>query len=326
MKILGIGNALLDILLMLKSDETLSELGMEKGAMDLIDERRMQEIHRAQAGLERSEAPGGSVCNTIRTLAGLGATAGYVGKVGSDEAGRLYEQAVRQAGVTTWFVRTEGISGCSTVFVSPDGERTMATFLGPAATLSADEILDDTLRKYDCVYVEGYLISNEALFLPILRRIRRLGLKIAVNLSNFNVVDSFIDLWRRVIPEYVDILFANESEAKSYTGLNAADAVREMSKQVDIAVVTIGEKGALAGNGDTQVHVPAPKCRVIDTTGAGDNFAGGFLYGLSTGASLEQSVHIGSLLSGYAIEIIGPHIPAGLWDEIKLKVNTHVGR
>ncbi|MDR1600995.1 MAG: adenosine kinase [Tannerella sp.] len=326
MKILGIGNALLDVLLMLESDETLARLGMEKGVMDLIDERRMLEIHRAQAGLKRNEAPGGSVCNTMRALAALGAEAGYVGKIGSDNAGRFYEQAVRQAGVTPCFVRVEGISGCSTVLISPDGERTMATFLGPAAMLSADEITDDTLCKYDCVYVEGYLISNDTLFLPILQRIRRLGLKIALNLSNFNVVDSFIELWRRVIPEYVDILFANGSEAKSYTGLDAENAIGEILKQVDTAVVTIGEKGALAGSGNTRIHVPAPACTPIDTTGAGDNFAAGFLYGLSAGASLEQSARIGTLLSGHVIETVGPQIPAGSWDEIKLKVNEYVGQ
>jgi sugar/nucleoside kinase (ribokinase family) len=326
MKILGIGNALLDVLLTLESDETLRRLGMEKGVMDLIDERRMLEIHRAQAGLKRNEAPGGSVCNTMRALAALGAEAGYVGKVGSDSVGRFYEQAVRQAGVTPHFVRVEGISGCSTVLISPDGERTMATFLGPAATLSADEIADATLRRYDCAYVEGYLISNEALFIPILQRIRRLGLKVALNLSSFNIVDSFVELWRRVIPEYVDILFANESEAKSCTGLDAENALRELSGQVETVVVTVGKKGALAGSGDTRIHVPALPCNLVDTTGAGDNFAAGFLYGLSVGASLEQSARIGTLLSSHVIETVGPQIPAGSWNEIKLKVNELVGQ
>ncbi|MDR1407227.1 MAG: adenosine kinase [Tannerella sp.] len=325
MKILGIGNALLDILLTLESDETLRRMGMAKGAMDLIDESQMLAIHRVQAGLERHEAPGGSVCNTMRALAKLNVAAGYVGKIGSDDAGRFYEQAVRQAGVAPYFVRVEGISGCSTVLVSPDGERTMATFLGPAATLSADEIRDDTLRPYDCVYVEGYLISNEALFLPILHRIRRLGLKIALNLSNFNIVNDFSELLHRVIPEYVDILFSNEREAEAYTGTDAAVAVREIAKQVDISVVTIGEKGALAASGDTCVHVPAPACNPLDTTGAGDNFAAGFLYGLSVGASLKQSACIGSLLSGYVIETFGPQIPADRWHEIKLKVKEYIG-
>jgi sugar/nucleoside kinase (ribokinase family) len=326
MKILGIGNALLDVLLTLESDETLRELGMTKGAMDLIDERQMAAIHHAQAGLTRTEAPGGSVCNTMRALARLGVGVGYVGKTGSDAAGRFYEQAVSEAGVSPYFIHTEGISGCATVLISPDGERTMATFLGPAATLSADEITDEMLRKYDCVYIEGYLIANEALFLPILRRIRDAGLKVALDLSNFNIVNGFNDLLHHVIPEYVDILFSNESEARAYTGLDAGDAVREISKQVDISVVTIGEKGALAGSGGTWIHVPAAGGKPVDTTGAGDNFAAGFLYGQSLGASIEQSARTGSLLSSYVIGVIGPQIPANCWNEIKLKVKDLVAQ
>ncbi|MDR1332244.1 MAG: adenosine kinase [Tannerella sp.] len=326
MKILGIGNALLDVLLTLESDETVRALGMTRGAMDLIDGERMEAIQHAQAGLERHESPGGSVCNTMRALACLGVASGYVGKTGSDGVGRFYEEAVRLAGVTPYFVHADGISGCSTVLISPDGERTMATFLGPAATLRADEIEDDTLRAYDCVYIEGYLISNEALFLPILKRIRRLGLKVALNLSNFNIVHGFSKLLHGVIPEYVDILFANESEAEAYTGMQAAGAVREMARQVETAVVTAGEKGALAASGDTCVHVPAPACSVLDTTGAGDSFAAGFLYGLSAGATLEQAARIGALLSGYTIETVGPQIPVDRWNEIKLKIKELIGR
>jgi len=320
MKILGIGNALLDVLLTLDSDETLTRLGMAKGAMDLIDESRMSAIHAAQAGLKRTEAPGGSVCNTMRSLARLGAMAGYIGKIGDDEEGRFYEQAVRDAGVTPYFVHTTGISGCSTVLISPDGERTMATYLGPAATLAADEIADETLAGYDCVYIEGYLISNDVLFLPVLQRIHKLGLKIALDLSNFNIVHGFGDLLRNVIPQYVDILFSNESEAEAYTGVNAERAIREIAKQVGVSVVTIGARGALAACGDEVVHIPATACTPVDTTGAGDNFAAGFLFGRSVGASLEQSARLGTLLSSYVIQTVGPQIAPDCWSEIKLKV------
>ncbi|MDR1225144.1 MAG: PfkB family carbohydrate kinase, partial [Tannerella sp.] len=183
MKILGIGNALLDVLLSLKSDLTLQEMGVKKGAMDLIDGSTMREIQKARSGLPRTEVPGGSVCNTMRAMARLGAEAGYIGKIGDDPYGNIYETSVREAGVDPFFVRTRGLSGCSTILVSPDGERTMATFLGPAATLSSEEIPDDVLRRYDCLYLEGYLISNGSLFLPVLKRAENLGLKIALDLS-----------------------------------------------------------------------------------------------------------------------------------------------
>ena len=321
MKIIGVGNALLDVLLSLKSDSTLQEMGVEKGAMDLIDESAMKEIQRAQAGLERTQAPGGSVCNTMRAMARLGSEVGYVGKIGDDLYGNIYEEAVKKTGVDPFFVRTQGISGCSTILVSPDGERTMATFLGPAATLCHEEIPDDILRNYDCIYIEGYLISNDKLFLPVLKRAKSLGLKIALDLSNFNIVNGFRDLLKEVIPAYVDILFSNESEAEAYTGLPAREAVDVITKDVETSLVTIGKDGVLAGQNGQVVHEKALESKVIDTTGAGDNFAAGFLYGYSRGATLEQSARIGSLLAGNVIEMFGAQIAEERWEQIKLKVN-----
>lgn len=321
MKVIGIGNALLDVLLRLESDDTLLEIGVKKGAMDLVDESKMREIQKAQSGLQRSEVPGGSVCNTMRSMARLGADAGYIGKIGNDNVGKIYESEIKKAGVNPFFVRTEGISGCSTVLISPDGERTMATFLGPAATLSADEISDEVLRQYDCMYMEGYLISNEQLFLPMLKRAKNLGLKVALDLSNFNIVNAFRDLLKEVIPAYVDILFSNESEAEAYTGLPAREAIDVISKEVEISIVTIGKDGVLAKNKDRMIHDAALDSRVVDTTGAGDNYAAGFLFGYSQGATLEQSARMGSLLSGNVIETVGAQIPEERWEQIKLKVD-----
>ena len=321
MKIIGIGNALLDVLLRLESDNTLSEMGVKKGAMDLIDESKMKEIQKAQAGLQRTEVPGGSVCNTMRAMARLGADVGYIGKIGSDYEGRFYEEETKKAGVKPFFVHTEGISGCSTVLISPDGERTMATFLGLAATLSDEEISDEVLMQYDCIYMEGYLIVNESLFLPLLKRAKKLGLKVALDLSNFNIVNGFKGLLKEVIPEYVDILFSNESEAEAYTGLSANEAIEVISKDVEISIVTIGKDGVLAKNNDLLVHEKALDSKVIDTTGAGDNFAAGFLFGYSRGATLEQSAKIGSILSGNVIETIGAQISEDCWGKIKLKVD-----
>ena len=321
MKVLGIGNALLDILLRLESDNTLEEIGIQKGAMDLIQEDQMIAIHQTQVGLNRNEAPGGSVCNTMRAMAHLGADVGYIGKVGTDAIGAFYENAIQKAGVIPHIVRTEGISGCSTILISPDGERTMATFLGPAATLAASEIPETTFNEYDCVYIEGYLISNEALFLPVLQRAQKAGLKIALDLSNFNIVNDFKDLLSEVIPQYVHILFSNESEAMAYTGLKAEEAVQKISEQVDISVVTVGKKGAWAGSRGERIHVPSTGSNPVDTTGAGDNFAAGFLYGLIKESSFRQAAKIGSLLAGQVITVVGSQIPDEHWCQIKLKVN-----
>ena len=325
MNILGIGNALLDVLLRLDSDDTLTEMGLVKGAMDLIDESKMREIQKAQSGLLRAEAPGGSVCNTMRAMAHLGAEVGYIGKVGNDANGAFYENETKKAGVKPFFVRTEGISGCSTVLISPDGERTMATFLGPAATLTDEEIPDDLLRSYQCLYMEGYLITNEQLFLPILKRAKKWGMKVALDLSNFNIVTGFLDLLKEVIPAYVDILFSNESEAFAYTGLPAEEAVSRMSKEVEIAIVTVGKDGVWAQQDGLKLHAGALSDRVVDTTGAGDNFAAGFLYGYTEKADLNNTLQIGSLLSANVIDTVGAQIPEERWQDIKLKVAKLIG-
>lgn len=322
MKIIGIGNALLDVLLRLDGDHVLSEMGIRKGAMELIDEAAMRALQQAQAGRQRSEAPGGSVCNTIRAMARLGAEVGYIGKTGDDHAGRVYEAMTRAAGVDAFFVRAQGISGCSTVLVSPDGERTMATFLGPAATLSDEEIPEDLLRRYDGIFMEGYLISNEKLFLPVLKRAKRLGLKVALTLSNFNIVNAFRDLLKEVIPAYVDILIANESEAEAYAGQTVHEAVGIIAEEVATVAVTIGREGVLAAaDGGTVIREAALDCRVVDTTGAGDNFAAGFLYGHSVGATLRQSVKTGTLLAANVIETVGAQIPEARWEQITLNAD-----
>jgi len=311
----------LDVLLRLESDDTLTEMGIVKGAMDLINESKMREIQLAQSGLKRSEAPGGSVCNTMRAMARLGAEVAFFGKVGNDAVGDFYIQETKKAGVEPVFVRTEGISGCSTVMISPDGERTMATFLGPAATLSADEIDDDKLYEYDCLYIEGYLIANEKLFLPILKRAKDGAMKVALDLSNFNIVTSYKDLLKEVIPKYVDILFSNESEAFAFTGLKAEDAIYEMGKDVERAIVTVGKDGVWGFQNILLIHQDALSDRVVDTTGAGDNFAAGFLYGYSEWANLYQSMRIGSLLSANVIDTVGAQIPEERWGDIRLQVD-----
>lgn len=321
MNTIGLGNALVDVLLKLDTDQTLKEIGIQKGAMDMIGRDQMIAIRSTQERLEKSQAPGGSVCNTMRAMAHLGAETGFIGKIGDDAVGRFYERAVRDAGVTPYFIRTTGESGSCTVLISPDGERTMGTFLGPAATIRPDEIKEEILARYSCIYIEGYLIVNEPLVRTTMQKAKKLGLKVALDLSNFNIVNAFKGLLEEVIPAYVDILFSNESEARAFTGLAPAEAVKELSRMVDVSVVTLGKEGALVGSRGRFCQVAAEGGKPVDTTGAGDNFAAGFLSGQSVGATLEQSARIGSLLAGYVIDVVGPEIPEDKWEQIKLKVN-----
>lgn len=320
MKILGLGNALVDVLSKLDSDETLVKIGIQKGAMDMISREQMYVIRKYQANTETTQAPGGANCNTMRAIALLGGQSGFIGKVGDDNLGQFYEEALLKAGVASYLIKTEGPSGACTVFISPDGERTMGTFLGPAPTISPDEITEDVLRGYDCIHIEGYLIVNEELVRETMKKAKRLGLKVALDLANYNIVNAYKGLLEEVIPQYVDILFANASEAEAFTGLPAQEAVKALEKQVHVALVTLGKDGSLIGSEGKFYHVDAEGGKPVDTTGAGDNFAAGFLYGQSVGASLVQSAQIGSMLSGYVIDVVGPQVPADKWEQIKLKV------
>ena len=322
MKILGLGNALVDVLSKLDSDETLVKIGIQKGAMDMISREQMYVIRKYQANTETTQAPGGANCNTMRAIALLGGQSGFIGKVGDDNLGQFYEEALLKAGVASYLIKTEGPSGACTVFISPDGERTMGTFLGPAPTISPDEITEDVLRNYDCIHIEGYLIVNEELVRETMKKAKRLGLKVALDLANYNIVNAYKGLLEEVIPQYVDILFANASEAEAFTGLPAQEAVKALEKQVHVALVTLGKDGSLIGSEGKFYHVDAEGGKPVDTTGAGDNFAAGFLYGQSVGVSLEQSAQIGSMLSGYVIDVVGPQVPADKWEQIKLKVKT----
>ena len=320
MKTIGLGNALVDVLLRLKNEDVLTEVGIKKGAMDMINEDQMIRIRQSQEGLERSQAPGGSVCNSMRAMAYLGAKSGFIGKIGSDSVGAYYEEALNKAGVATHFIKTTGISGSCTVLISPDGERTMGTFLGPAPDITADEIGEEMLASYDCIYIEGYLLVNEALVRGTMEKAKKLGLKVALDLSNFNIVNAFRGLLEDIIPKYVDILFSNESEAEAFTGLKAHEAVKVLSEQVEVSLVTLGKEGALVGSKGQVITVPAEGGKPVDTTGAGDHFAAGFLYGQTVAASLEQSARIGSMLAGHIIDVIGAQIPDEKWEQIKLKV------
>lgn len=322
MKILGLGNALVDVLSKLDSDETLIKIGIQKGAMDMISREQMYVIRKYQANTETTQAPGGANCNTMRAISLLGGQSGFIGKVGDDNLGQFYEEALLKAGVSSYLIKTEGPSGACTVFISPDGERTMGTFLGPAPTISPDEITEDVLRNYDCIHIEGYLIVNEELVRETMKKAKRLGLKVALDLANYNIVNAYKGLLEEVIPQYVDILFANASEAEAFTGLPAQEAVKALEKQVHVALVTLGKDGSLIGSEGKFYHVDAEGGKPVDTTGAGDNFAAGFLYGQSVGASLVQSAQIGSMLSGYVIDVVGPQVPADKWEQIKLKVKT----
>lgn len=317
-RVIGIGNALTDMLVNLKSDAVLNRFDLAKGSMSLVDAALQTEISKSVAGLPYSLSLGGSAGNTIRAMARLGCKVGFIGKVGHDTTGDFFVQALENLHIEPMIFRGTERSGKCVSLISPDGERTMVTHLGAALELSAPEVRPELFDGYDCLYVEGYLVQNHDLIRTAVRTAKACGLQVAIDLASFNVVAENLDFLRELVREHVDIVFANEDEAKSFTGeaepLNALQAISEMTQ---LAVVKIGTKGALIKQGDEVVHVGImAAAKRVDTTGAGDFYAAGFMSGLCDGLSLRQCGTIGAITAGKVIEVVGTTFGEEAWDEI----------
>ena len=317
-KIIGIGNALTDMLVNLKSDDVLNQYGIARGSMSLVDSQLQSEVSKAVAGRPYSLSLGGSADNTIRAMAHLGSSVGFIGKVGRDTTGDFFEQALENLGIKPVIFRGENRSGKCVSLISPDGERTMLTHLGAALEMKAEKISADIFEGYDCLYVEGYLVQDHNLIRGAIRMAKELGLKVAIDLASFNVVEENIDFLREVISEYVDIVFANEDEARAFSGEDEpVNALQYISTMCDLVIVKIGMRGALIKQGSEVSHVGImAAAKRVDTTGAGDFYAAGFLAGMCQGLSLRQCGTIGAITAGKVIEIVGTTPTEEAWEDV----------
>ena len=321
-KILGIGNALVDILVQLPNDEPLHKLELPKGSMQLIDQTTMKRISDATSLLEKHVATGGSASNTSVALARLGCNVGFIGKVGHDDLGIFYSDDLTNNNVTPHLLKSDLPSGRCNVLISTDSERTMATYLGAAVTLSAEDLNIETFKQYDILHIEGYLVQNYNLITRAGQLAKEAGLTVSIDLASYNIVAENINFLQNFVTKYVDIVFANEEEATAFTQLPAEQAVHSIAQQASLAIVKVGAKGSYIKQGDTLLHIPAEKVKPIDTTGAGDVYAAGFLYGYANNLPLSRCAEIGTLCAAQVIEEIGAKITPERWQKIhdKLKV------
>ncbi len=320
-KIIAMGNALVDVMTMLNSDEVLDSLNLPKGSMELVDETTSKKIQEKTNNLSKSLASGGSAANTIRSLAVLGAKTGYLGKIGKDEMGQFFSNDMINTGVTPRLIESETPTGVAVALVSKDSERTFATFLGAAAELRPSEITNATFEGYDILHVEGYLIFNNELIETAMQKAKENGLTVSLDLASFNVVEANIEFLKYLTEKYVDIIFANEEEAKAFTGKEPEEALEMISKVCDIAIVKIGEYGSLVKKGTVKHEEGIIKVKPIDSTGAGDNYAAGFLYGLVNNWGLAKCARAGAILSGNVIEVIGATMDEKRWIGIKSEID-----
>lgn len=316
-RLLGLGNALTDVHMALESDNLLVELGLPKGSMQLIDSIGFEKINERMTSFQKSVSCGGSAANTVTGASKLGVPCSFIGKVNSDEIGALYKKDMESYLVKTFLLLDSESSGQALAFVSMDGERTFATYLGAAANLTPEDLQPIYFDNHDLLYLEGYLIFNQDLVLKTLQIAKEKGLKIALDLASYNVVEANRDFLKTILENFVDLVFANEEEAKALTGKDPEDALEILSTYCEIAVVKVGAEGAFAKSGSEKVHVPAIIAKRVDTTGAGDLFAAGFIYGMHLGKTLEECTRFGTITAGKVIEVMGPKMSQETWDEIK---------
>lgn len=308
--VLGIGNALFDVLV--RTDEAfLARHGMAKGSMSLIDEARAAAIYKDMG--PATEVSGGSAANTIVGIGSLGARAAYVGKVKEDQIGNLYVHDIRAAGVAfnTPAAKDGPATGCSYILVTGDGERTMNTYLGAAQDLSPADIDPAEIASAGIVYLEGYLWdpkNAKDAFVKAAKIAHDARRKVALTLSDSFCVDRYRDEFLSLMRNgTVDIVFANESELHSlYTTSDFDAALKQLRNDVNLGIVTRSEKGCMVVSVEDAVAAPAfPVDKVVDTTGAGDLFAAGFLFGLARNLAYKQCGELGALAAAEVIQHIG---------------------
>jgi len=308
--VLGLGNALVDIIAY-ADDDYLDAHEMAKGAMTLIDEDRAEALYAAR--VDPRIVSGGSAANTIVGVASFGVRSAYIGKVKNDELGYAYAEDIRAAGVgfATRPAEDGPATGRCFVYVTPDGERTMNTYLGASAYLSSADVDEALVRASRIIYLEGYMWDRPAAksaFQKAAAIARQAGHRVALTLSDSFCVDrfrgEFIELMRGGL---VDTLFANADEILSlYQTPHFAEAIDAVRREGALAVVTRSEKGSLVVDGRQTLEVPAfPVARVLDTTGAGDMFSAGFLAGLAKGADVEICARLGALAAAEIIQHLG---------------------
>ncbi len=319
-KILGIGNALVDIMTSLENDNFLENFDLPKGSMQLVDKARSSRIYEGCENLKKQITAGGSAANTINGLANLGAKVGFIGKVGDDKFGKLFSEDLVKNKIEPLLQISNNETGNAMALISPDSERTFATFLGAAIELSADDLSEQLFNNYDILHIEGYLVQNHELLNRACKLAKENGLLVSIDLASYNVVEDNLEFLKGLTKKYVDIVFANEEEAKAFTGKEPEAALEEISGMCKYAIVKVGSKGSLIKSGNEKVEVGVIPVKSVDTTGAGDFYAAGFLHGLSQNLSLEQCGKLGSILAGKVIEVIGAKLGIDTWTEINKMV------
>ncbi|MBQ4299763.1 MAG: adenosine kinase, partial [Bacteroidales bacterium] len=265
--------------------------------------------------------PGGSGANTITCAAIFGMEAGFLGKIGNDDLGNLFKSTMEQYGVKTHMLYSSKPSGRCMVFITgANAERTFAGYMGATLELGPDDLSLEQFEGYDYFHIEGYLVQNQELISKAARLAKAAGCIISIDMASYNVVESNDAFFHNLVENYVDIVFANESEAKAFTKMEPREAVDELARHCKIAVVKVGKEGSMVRSGDEYHFIEPWPAKPIDATGAGDTYAAGFLYAHSLGMPLKVCGEVGSIIAAKVVEVIGTKIDIPRWRDAKIEI------
>ncbi len=316
-KIVGVGSALMDLLAR-EDDAFLTVIDAAKGGMVLVDDQRIQSAV-VRLSDQPTMVPGGSACNTIVGIGKLGGEAGFIGKRGDDALGDLLEEGLIKSRVQPLLFTSDQPTGRVLSIITPDAQRSMLTFLGASSELTGDEIQPDSFAEAAIVHVEGYLLFNRDLITSVMRAARQAGAKVSLDLASYTVVEQAGSFLENLVDEYVDILLANEDEARVFTGeTDESRSLQILSDKVETAALKLGARGSVISHGRKLVSVaPFGGSPIVDTTGAGDLWASGFLYGLVRGLPTEKCGELASACGYEVCRVVGAVIPDDGWDRIR---------
>ena len=320
--ILGIGNALTDILAVLPDDSLLKEFHLPMGSMQHVDMETGDKIWTALKPLGVKYVAGGSAANTITCTSIFGMPSGFIGKIGDDELGLLFKSDQEQHGVRTLLLKSPHSSGRSMVFVSGgNAERTFAVYLGAALDLVPEDLKPEFFEGYDYFHIEGYLVQNQALIRRAVQLAREAGCIISIDMASYNVVESNLAFLHDIVDKDVDIVFANETESRAFTKLDdPLEALREISRHCSIAVVKVGKDGSWVKSGDEEHFIGGWPAEAVDATGAGDTYAAGFLYAHSLGMPLQVCGEVGAIIAAKVVEVVGTKIDIHRWRDARAEI------
>lgn len=297
----------------------LQKIPGAKGGMEAVDYATFKSIIQKSHVLPKV-IPGGSSANTIRGLANFGHKCALLGKIGSDDISAKFIKNIQALNIVSLYKQSETPIGQIVCLITPDGERTMRSFLGASQELTLEDLDPAAFANVQLVHIEGYTLLKQSLTQKAMELAKSAGAKISFDLGSFELVKTHKKEIIDLIAGYVDIVFANAEEVKSLTGLQPQKACQVLKDLSEIAVILLGAKGCLVGKNNRIIHCPAYPVEALDSTGAGDLFASGFLHGYLEGASLEKCAHYGALAGAAVVQVQGVEILPEIWTEIKARM------